>query len=390
MTHFNHILLAFAGAVCLLFEAEQAQAATASNPITVNYQQSLPPLAIDPRTNGFRLRFNGNPAQKFTIERAVALTGPWTAITTRNTPATSTLLQYDDTNHFEVPTFYRITHTNSAPIDGGIPLLLPSKRPDYLLSYGTNSNQKAELRVPPGAGPHPVVIIIHGGCWQSSFPGFEYFGPVADALTAFGFATWNIEYRRLGQAGAGWPGTYLDVGHAVDHLRTIALEHQLDLNHVVVFGHSAGGHLAMWVAARSRLPAGSDIYVENPLPIRGVINLAGTAEMQAVIPFETKACLGAVVEGMLGGSPQKYPERYAQANAIDLLPLGKPQILIWGEQDDVLPLSIGKKYVEAATTAGDPVLLIEFPGLGHFDTVSPLSACWPVVRSAIESLMERN
>ena len=109
--------------------------------------------------------------------------------------------------------------------------------------------------------------------------------------------------------------------------------------------------------------------------------------MEAFIPFESQSCQGAVVEAMLGGSPAKVPERYTQASAIKMLPLGLPQILIWGDRDDILPLSVGEAYTKAAKDAGDPVLLIVFPKLGHFETPSPLSSTWPVVRSAIASLL---
>ena len=130
---------------------------------------------------------------------------------------------------------------------------LPSLPADYRISYGTDENQFGDLRVPPGPGPHPLAILIHGGCWKADFATLRDLAPMADALKIQGVATWNIEYRRLSQPGSGWPGTYLDVGKAVDYVRTIAAENHLDLANAIVLGHSAGGHLAMWVAARSRL-----------------------------------------------------------------------------------------------------------------------------------------
>jgi acetyl esterase/lipase len=172
---------------------------------------------------------------------------------------------------------------------------LPSSPADYRISYGKDENQFGDLRVPSGTGPHPVVILIHGGCWKADFATLRAFAPMADALKAEGIATWNIEYRRLSQPGSGWPGTYLDVGKGVDYLRFIAADKKLDLSRVIVVGHSAGGHLAMWVAARSRLSSGSALYVKDPLPIRGVIDLAGTGDMEAFIQFE-HGCDGAVVE----------------------------------------------------------------------------------------------
>jgi acetyl esterase/lipase len=389
MIALNKVLLWAAVAACnlLALDLRRAQAATASNCVTINYQQSLPPLSVESLTNGVRLRFGGNPAQRFTIERAPALVGPWTTIATRIAPA-SAVLQYDDTNRPPVGAFYRTAYTNSGTLLTADQLPVTSKKADYEIAYGQSPDQKAELWVPPGNGPHPVVILIHGGCWQTSFATLRSGAPIADALKTSGFATWNIEYRRLGQAGGGWPGTYLDVGTAVDQLRTLAPEHRLDLSRVIVMGYSAGGDLAMWVAARSHLPAGTPLYVKDPLPVSGVINVAGTGDMEDFIPFESHGCGSAVVEAMLGGKPAAFPDRYAQVSASKMLPLGISQVLIWGDRDDILPLSIGEAYAAAARAAGDPVLLIVFPGLGHFETASPLSPCWPVVRSAVECLLE--
>jgi acetyl esterase/lipase len=250
-------------------------------------------------------------------------------------------------------------------------------------------NQIGELRVPSSGGPHPVVILIHGGCWTAEFSTIGVMGPMADALKAKGIATWNIEYRRLPQAGSGWPGTYLDVGRGVDYLRTIAVENHLDLTRVVVVGHSAGGHLAMWVAARSRLPKVSPVYLSDPLPIRGVIDLAGTADMEAFIPLEQHGCAGAVVEQMLGGKPDEVADHYAQASAIKMLPLGVPQILVWGQRDDIAPISLGETYTQTAKHSGDHARLVTLPEGGHFEIASPFSATWPAVENEILSLLAK-
>ena len=131
---------------------------------------------------------------------------------------------------------------------------LPAEVPDHRVHYGKDSSQYGELRLPKGKGPHPVVVLIHGGCFKAAYATPRDLAPMGDALKVDGIATWNIEYRRLGQPGGGWPGTYLDAGHAVDELRGLAGRHSLDLGRVVLLGHSAGGHLAMWAAARPRVP----------------------------------------------------------------------------------------------------------------------------------------
>lgn len=265
---------------------------------------------------------------------------------------------------------------------------LPSRAPDRRIAYGTDSSQYGELRVPAGTGPHPLVILIHGGCFKAAYASAHYFGAMADALKADGIATWNIEYRRLGEAGSGWPGTYLDVGRAVDHVRALADEYHLDLGRVVVVGHSAGGHLAMWTAARRRLTKASALFVADPLLVRGVMDLAGPVDMTANIPGYEALCRDTVITSLLGGTPAAVPEHYAQASAIKLLPLGIPQVLVLGSHEDFVPLPFVDSYVRAATEAGDPVRRILIPGAGHFEIASPLSFTWPTVNAAIRSLLD--
>ena len=154
------------------------------------------------------------------------------------------------------------------------PLFAQERTPDDLLklpvpaatrmAYGTGALQFGELRVPAGRGPHPVVIIVHGGCWAAKLGNLDdravaldLVRPIAADLTANGFATWNLEYRRLGNDGGGWPGTFQDIAAGADYLRRIAAKNRLDLTRVVAIGHSAGGHFALWLAARRKLPESS-------------------------------------------------------------------------------------------------------------------------------------
>lgn len=265
---------------------------------------------------------------------------------------------------------------------------LPVREADHRVAYGEDASQHGELRVPPGAGPHPVAVLIHGGCWREPYATLRDLAPMGDALKDDGVATWNVEYRRLYQPGSGWPGTYLDVGRAVDHLRSIAPQYALDLDRVVVVGHSAGGHLAMWTAARHRLSKESSLFVNDPLRVRGVVNLAGTMDMADNIARMETTCGDTVVTGMMGGTPAAVAERYADASAITKLPLGLPQALIWGEHDDFVPLPLAQKYAQLATQAGDSARVIVIPGAGHFEIASPLSSAWPEVRSTIRSLLD--
>ncbi len=265
---------------------------------------------------------------------------------------------------------------------------LPSKTPDRRVAYGADSSQYGELRVPPGPGPHPVVILVHGGCFKAAYATLRDLAPMGDALKDLGIATWNIEYRRLGESGGGWPGTYLDVGRAVDHLRALADQNALDLSRVVVVGHSAGGHLAMWAAARARLPGGSELYVATPLPVRGVLDLAGPVDLTANIAGYEELCGDTVITGLVGGTPAEVPGRYAQASPIKLLPLGIPQVLVIGEYEKFVPRPLVETYVRTAALAGDPAKLIVIPNVGHFEIASPRAVTWPRVMLAIRSLLD--
>jgi len=266
---------------------------------------------------------------------------------------------------------------------------LPVNPADHHLAYGDDPNQFGELRVPVRVGPHPVVVLVHGGCWKAEYATLRDLGPIGDALKKDGIATWNIEYRRLGEPGAGWPGTYLDVGRAIDHLRQIAPEYSLDLARVVVLGHSAGGHLAMWSGTRQQIPDNSPLYIPNPLRLRGIINLAGTVDMTQNIANMDDRCQDTVVPRMLGGSPDSVPDRYRQVSASAMLPLGVPQILIWGQRDDFIPRPLIAKYASAAQKAGDRAQLIIVPNVGHFETASPASPAWQIVRKAVLSLLTK-
>lgn len=249
---------------------------------------------------------------------------------------------------------------------------------DLRLAYGQDALQLGDLRLPLGTAPHAVVVGMHGGYWRARY-GLDYFGHLCAALTAAGVATWNIEYRRLGNEGGGWPGTLADVGRAVDYLRVLAPSYGLDLAQVVTVGHSAGGHLALWTAGRHRLSPESALYASHPLPLRGVVALAGVCDLRRAWELRLS---DNVTEQLLGGTPEQVPERYAAASPADLLPLGVPQVLIHGTEDTSVPYAISAEYSARTSAAGDEVELVTLADAGHFEIVDPQAAEFETVRRA--------
>jgi len=263
-------------------------------------------------------------------------------------------------------------------------LTRPTPPADHRISYGPNEFQFGELRLPKGPGPHPVAIVIHGGCWMSEY-GLSYMGHLSAALAEAGVATWSVEYRRVGNQGGGWPGTFEDVSRASDHLRTIAKTYPLDLNRVIAVGHSAGGHLALWLAARKILPKGSPVYSPDPLPLRGVVSLAGITDLRR----DGTAC-DANVTQLMGGSAKDKAAIYDQASPIELLPLGIPSAIVQGSSDPIIPLAMAKDYADAAKKKGDDAKLVVVEKAAHFEVVDPKSFAWEAVRNEVLALLKVN
>lgn len=265
---------------------------------------------------------------------------------------------------------------------------LPARPADARVAYGKATEQFGELRVPKGAGPFPVAIAIHGGCWISTFATLQNTAAFADALRDAGVATWNLEYRRLDQPGGGWPGTFADVAAGADLVRELAKKHPLDLSRVVTVGHSAGAHLALWLAARSRLPPDSPLYSKTPLRLRGAVALGGPGDLRDFSTYANTICGTAVIERLMGGTPDAVADRYAQASPIELLPFGTRQVLIVGSEDAVMPSRARDAYVSAARKAGDSAESVVVPGANHFEVIAPTSAAWPTVRDTILELLD--
>jgi len=261
---------------------------------------------------------------------------------------------------------------------------LPQPEPDHRLAYGDDPLQFGELRLPEGEGPFPVVIVIHGGCWLAEYD-LGYMSAFADALTTSGVATWSIEYRRVGDEGGGWPGTFQDVANAADKLLEIAFEYKLDMDRVAAVGHSAGGHLALWLAGRKWLDVEDPLRGEGPLALNGVVAMAGIPDLAAYAAPE--GC-GAAVSGLLGGEPDEVPDRVQRGSPIAMVPFGVIQMLVIGEHDSIVPKSQADGFVDAARQMGDSVEVATILGAGHFELVDPSHEGSEVIREAVLKALE--
>lgn len=263
---------------------------------------------------------------------------------------------------------------------------------DHRLHYGAGEFQFGDLRVPHTASAEhraPVAVFLHGGWWKAQY-GLGYGGHLCEALRQAGVATWSLEYRRVGNPGGGWPGTFEDVAAGYDHLAALAKTYPLDLGRVVTVGHSAGGHLAFWLAGRHHLPDGALASLRGGAPVRAAIALAGAVDLRLTIDLAgwfTFAHDKQEVYNFMGGSPAEAPERYKAGNPGDLLPLGAPQFLLQGTEDDQIPPELPGRWAQRGRRQGEHVEVTMLPGADHFDLVDPQRPAWTAVLATIRKAL---
>ncbi|SBT49580.1 alpha/beta hydrolase family protein [Micromonospora auratinigra] len=253
-------------------------------------------------------------------------------------------------------------------------LTRPSPPPDGTVAYGDHPDQCADLRRPAGDGPaRPLVVVVHGGFWRAEYDR-GHTGPMAAALAASGHPVAQLEYRRTGQPGWGWPHTLDDVlagVAALPALAAAALPGRVSSAPPLLVGHSAGGHLALYAAARA------------PATVGGVLALAPVADLAEAYRLDLD---GGAVAALLGGGPADVPDRYATSDPSALVPIRVRTVVIHGSLDEQVPVGMSRSWVAAARAAGSPVSLVELPECEHFGLISPDATAWPQVMSGLRSL----
>jgi acetyl esterase/lipase len=240
------------------------------------------------------------------------------------------------------------------------------------ISYGSHRDQFAELRVPGGPGPHPVVVLVHGGFWRAHWE-LDLMDRLAIDLAEAGWATWNVEYRK----GPGsWRAALDDVATAIDHLAVIADDHRLAIERTALVGHSAGGHLVLWAAARRRHGPAGDSTVDPAV----VVPLAPVSDL---VDCARRGLGDRAAQAFFGADPAGDPEAYRLADPMQRLPVGIPTTIVQGLSDGADLIDHNRRFVAAAARAGERVELLELDGTDHFHVIDPATAAWAEVRAAI-------
>ncbi len=247
----------------------------------------------------------------------------------------------------------------------------PLPRPSERVAYGPGSMQFGELWLPVGKGPFPVVLMIHGGCWRSNIAKLSIMNYAAHDLAARGVAVWNIEYRGIDRPGGGYPGTFEDAAAAADALRGVAASHHLEVDRVIAVGHSAGGHLALWLAGRPSLPKSSVLWRPHPLPIAGVVSLGGVPDLTTA----AAGCGEDSVRGLVGEPSAARPDVLADTSPAELAIHARVAV-VNGEQDGIAPPSMARAFVAKMARRGMHFDQIVLPDTGHVELIAPGTRAW--------------
>lgn len=260
----------------------------------------------------------------------------------------------------------------------------PRPTTPHRIPYGSDASQFVDLWLPDGPGPFPTVLMIHGGCWQAKVDTIGLTNYIAEDLKRRGIAVWNVEYRSIDQEGGGYPGTFLDVAAAADALRTHAAQYKLRTDNVVAIGHSAGGHLALWLTARRKIAASSELAANDPLQVSSVVSIGGLPDLEEVQAAKGLGCGPDCIPLLVGAAKRTNP--YHDTSPAALLPLGIPYWVVDGDKDTIAPMSSGQSFHDKATLNGDRSTLKIIEQTGHFDLIAPETKAWAYVADLLKEL----
>ncbi len=268
--------------------------------------------------------------------------------------------------------------------------------PSATVTYGDRSMQLVDLWLPQGKGPHPTVLMVHGGCWQTEIADRRIMNWIADDLRKRGIAVWNIDYRGVDREGGGYPGTFADAAAAADALRSNASRYNLVISPLVAVGHSAGGHLALWLAARRSpkasasnplIPRGSPLLSADPIRIDTVVSLGGLPDLELAATPPGSGCGTEVIEKLVGPPTLSSRNVYADTSVPRLAPLGVRQVLVNGRQDRIIPTAYADDYERRMRAAGDDVKVRMLDQTGHIELIAPESAAWAAAVEEIQAAL---
>jgi acetyl esterase/lipase len=258
----------------------------------------------------------------------------------------------------------------------------PQPKPDATIAYGADPLQHVDLWLPKRAGAHPVVLMVHGGCWQTGIAKADIMNWIADDLRRRGIAVWNVEYRGIDRPGGGYPGTFLDVARAADLLETDARKYHLRADRIVAVGHSAGGHLALWLAARPGLPKTSPLSMPHPLKITAAVSQGGLPDLAAASVPPGNTCDNDPVPGLVGKPSAARRDVYADTSPAELPDPGTMVTLINGTLDRIAPPDGAAAYARKRKAHR-----VTIPDEGHVELITPDTRSWAAAVRVIEEAL---